>query len=101
MIIHARLTPETHYFAAGPARGCWPTSKLDASRMPAEAGVAPASYPTVNRRLPVYPSDSFRQLAAACAAHARLGLPAQHAPEGPNVPGCEIPGNRGTTSHRS
>jgi hypothetical protein len=39
-----------------------------------EAGVAPASYPTVNRRLRVYAKDSWRQrLSAACARHAGLG----------------------------
>jgi hypothetical protein len=39
-----------------------------------EAGTAPASYPTVNRRLRVYARDSWRQkLSAACAAHAGLG----------------------------
>jgi hypothetical protein len=36
--------------------------------------VAPASYRTVNRGLREYARDSWRQnLAAACAAHARLG----------------------------
>jgi hypothetical protein len=39
-----------------------------------EAGVAPASYPTVNRRLRVYARDSWRQrISAACAARAGLG----------------------------
>jgi transposase len=39
-----------------------------------EAGVAPASYPTVNRRLKEYAKDTWRQqISAACAAHARLG----------------------------
>jgi hypothetical protein len=34
----------------------------------------PVSYPTVNRRLPVYAREGWRQrLSAACAAHARLG----------------------------
>jgi hypothetical protein len=56
------------------ARIIEPTSKLDASRVLEEAGVAPASYPTVNRRLPVYAKQAWREkLAAACAAHARLG----------------------------
>jgi hypothetical protein len=56
------------------ARIIEPTSKLDASRVLEEAGAAPASYPTVNRRLPVYAKQAWRQkLAAACAAHARLG----------------------------
>ena len=39
-----------------------------------EAGEVPASYPTVNRRLPVYAKESWRQrLSAACARHAGLG----------------------------
>ena len=39
-----------------------------------EAGVAPAPYRTVTRRLRAFAKDSFRQqIAAACAAHARLG----------------------------
>jgi hypothetical protein len=56
------------------ARIIEPTSKLDTSRVLEEAGAAPASYPTVNRRLRECAKDSWRQkLAAACAAHARLG----------------------------
>jgi hypothetical protein len=56
------------------ARIIEPTSKLDSSRVLEEAGVVPASYPTVWRRLRVYARDSCRQkLSAACAAHARLG----------------------------
>jgi hypothetical protein len=56
------------------ARIIEPTSKQDSLRVLDEVGVAPASYPTVNRRLPVYARESFRQgLAAACAAHAGLG----------------------------
>lgn len=34
------------------ARIIEPTSKLDSLRVIAEAGIKPASYPTVNRRLP-------------------------------------------------
>ena len=56
------------------ARIIEPTSKLDAARVLEEAGVAAASYPTVNRRLPVYAKHAWREkLSAACAAHARLG----------------------------
>jgi len=56
------------------ARIIEPASKLDSPRVLEEAGVTPASYPTVNRRLPVYAKDSWRQkLSEACAAHARLG----------------------------
>src|SRR5205814_6648891 len=40
------------------ARIIEPTSKLDASRVLEEAGLAPASYPTVNRRLREYAKDS-------------------------------------------
>src|SRR5208337_594591 len=43
-------------------------------RVLAEAGVAAPSYPTLNRRLPVFAKASFRQaLSTACAAHAALG----------------------------
>ena len=39
-----------------------------------EAGVARASYPTVNRRLRVYAQDAWRgRLSATCVAHAGLG----------------------------
>jgi hypothetical protein len=56
------------------ARVIEPASKLDSARVLEEAGVVPASYPTVNRRLRVYAQDSWRQkLSAACAAYARLG----------------------------
>jgi len=56
------------------ARIIEPTSKLDSARVLEEAGAAPASYPTVNRRLPVYAKQAWREkLAAACAAHAQLG----------------------------
>ena len=62
------------FFQLTAARIIEPVSKLDSLRVLEEAGLAPASYPTVNRRLPVYANDSFRQgLSAACAAHARLG----------------------------
>jgi hypothetical protein len=56
------------------ARVIEPVSKLDSLRVLEEAGVAPASYPTLKRRLPVYARDSWRQrLSAACAVHAGLG----------------------------
>ncbi len=56
------------------ARIIEPVSKLDSLRVLKEAGVAPASYRTVERRLPVYAREEWRQrLSAACAAHARLG----------------------------
>ncbi len=56
------------------ARIIEPTSKLDASRVLAEVGVAGPAYATLKRRLPVFAAEWFRQgLAAACAAHARLG----------------------------
>jgi hypothetical protein len=52
-----------------------PTSKQDSLRVLAEVGVEAASYPTLNRRLAGYATDKWRQkLAAACAAHAALGL---------------------------
>lgn len=56
------------------ARIIEPTSKQDSLRVLAEAGIEPASYRTVTRRLPVYAQDSWRrELAAACARHAALG----------------------------
>jgi hypothetical protein len=56
------------------ARIIEPTSKLDAARVLEEAGLAPLSYATPERRLPVYAREGWREkLSAACAAHARLG----------------------------
>ena len=56
------------------ARIIEPVSKLDSIRVLEEAGVAPPSYRTIERRLPAYAEESWRQrLSAACAAHARLG----------------------------
>lgn len=56
------------------ARIIEPTSKADSLRVIDETGVAPVSYPTLNRRLPVFAKDEFRQaLSTACATHARLG----------------------------
>jgi Transposase DDE domain len=62
------------FFQLVAARIIEPVSKLDSLRVLEEAGLAAASYPTLNRRLPVYARDSWRQrLSAACAAHAGLG----------------------------
>jgi hypothetical protein len=56
------------------ARIIEPTSKADSLRVLAEVGVEAMSYPTLNRRLPGYAEQSWRQkLAAACAAHTALG----------------------------
>lgn len=56
------------------ARIIEPTSKADSLRVIAETGVAPVSYPTLNRRLPVFAKPVFRQaLSKSCAAHAALG----------------------------
>ena len=56
------------------ARIIEPSSKLDSARVLAEAGIEPASYRTLKRRLPVYATEGFRaSLAAACAARAALG----------------------------
>jgi hypothetical protein len=56
------------------ARLIEPTSKLDTIRVLEEIGVAAPSYPTINRRLPRYATEEWRQrLAAACAAHVGLG----------------------------
>jgi hypothetical protein len=57
-----------------PARIIEPASKPGSLRVLDEAGVAPASYATVGRRLPAYAEQAWRQrLSEACAAHARLG----------------------------
>jgi DDE family transposase len=62
------------FFQLVAARVIEPVSKLDSLRVLEEAGLQAASYPTVNRRLPVYARDGWRQrLSAACAAHAGLG----------------------------
>jgi Transposase DDE domain len=56
------------------ARIIEPSSKLDSLRVLEEAGVTPASYRTLKRRLPAYAKEEWRQrLSQACAAHARLG----------------------------
>jgi hypothetical protein len=56
------------------ARIIEPTSKADSLRVLDEAGVAGLSYPTLNRRLPVFAKPGFRQaLSKACAEHAALG----------------------------
>lgn len=56
------------------ARIIEPTSKIDSGRVLDETGVAAPSYPTLNRRLPLYAKYAFRQRpSAACAAHADLG----------------------------
>jgi hypothetical protein len=56
------------------ARIIEPTSKADWLRVLEEAGVAGPSYPTLNRRLPVFAKPGFRQaLSKACAEHAALG----------------------------
>jgi hypothetical protein len=56
------------------ARIIEPTSKQDSLRVLAEVGVEAVSYPTLNRHLRGYAAEGFRRkLAAACAAHAKLG----------------------------
>ena len=56
------------------ARIIEPASKIDSLRVLEEAGIAPPSYATLKRRLPVYAKEPWRhKLSAACAAHARLG----------------------------
>jgi hypothetical protein len=56
------------------ARIIEPTSKLDTIRVLDEAGVTPASYPTINRRLPVYAKVAWRsKLSAACTRQTALG----------------------------
>jgi hypothetical protein len=69
------------------ARILEPTSKAESLRLLDEAGVAAASYPTLNRRLPVFAKASFRQaLSAACSARApsaALRLPRLRGVDGP------------------
>ena len=56
------------------ARIIEPTSKQDAARVLAEAGVRALSYRTVKRRLPGYATPQWRdRLSGACAAAAELG----------------------------
>jgi len=56
------------------ARIIEPTSKADSLRVIEETGVAPVSYPTLNRRLSVFAKPGFRQgLSTACSSQARLG----------------------------
>jgi hypothetical protein len=57
------------------ARVIEPTSKLDALRVLAEAGIAATSYATLKRRLPIYaePVVGRHGLASVCAKHAALG----------------------------
>jgi hypothetical protein len=56
------------------ARIIEPTSKQDAARVLAEAGVRALSYRTVKRRLPRYARQEWRdRLSGACAARAALG----------------------------
>jgi hypothetical protein len=65
------------------ARIIEPVSKLDSIRVLEEAGVTTASYRTIERRLPAYAQEEWRQkLSAACAAHARPG------PARPGQPGA-------------
>ncbi len=56
------------------ARIIEPVSKLDSLRVLEEAGLVPASYATLKRRLPGYAQPTWRErISAACAAHAALG----------------------------
>jgi hypothetical protein len=56
------------------ARIIEPVSKLDSLRVLDEAGITPASYRTLKRRLLAYAEEGRRQrLSQACATHARLG----------------------------
>ena len=56
------------------ARVVEPTSKADSIRVLTELGVKAPSYPTINRRLPVYATTERRsKLAGACAGHVGLG----------------------------
>jgi hypothetical protein len=63
-------------------RSIEPTSKADSLRVIEETGIAPVSYPTLYRRLPVFAKSSFRQV---LRPHVRLmpgwGRPAFAPPE--------------------
>ncbi len=62
------------FFQLVAARIIEPTSKLDSLRVIEEAGIRPASYPTMNRRLPIYATESFRKsVSAALAKRAAIG----------------------------
>jgi hypothetical protein len=62
------------FFQLVAARIIEPTSKLDSLRVIEEAGIRPASYPTMNRRLPIYASEDFRKsVSAALATRASIG----------------------------
>lgn len=62
------------FFALVAARIIEPTSKLDSLRVIEEAGIKPPSYPTINRRLPVYATDEFRGgISAALSKSAKIG----------------------------
>jgi hypothetical protein len=55
------------------ARIIEPTSKADSLRVIEETGVAAVSYPTLNRRLPMFAKAGFRRaLSQACADRAAL-----------------------------
>lgn len=56
------------------ARIIQPGSKLDSIETLAEVGVASASYKTIQRRLPGYATDDFREILSQCLArHAGVG----------------------------
>ncbi|MBA0083391.1 MAG: IS1634 family transposase, partial [Acidobacteria bacterium Pan2503] len=56
------------------ARIIEPVSKADSARVLEEAGITPAPYRTLTRRLRAFAKGSWRQqISAACAAHAGLG----------------------------
>lgn len=55
------------------ARIIEPTSKQDSLRVLDKTGVAGPSYPTLNRRLPVYAKPGFRQSLSTACASAALG----------------------------
>ncbi len=74
------------------ARIIEPSSKQDASRVLEEAGIQPASYPTVKRRLPVYAEPKFRNsLSKALSAKADLG-PAALVPQVTAIPVAVLEG---------
>jgi hypothetical protein len=50
------------------ARIIEPVSKLDSIRVLGEAGVTPASYRTIERRLPAYAEEAWRQRLSASTA---------------------------------
>jgi hypothetical protein len=62
------------------ARIIEPTSKADSLRVIEETGVAPVSYPTLNRRLPAFAKPGFRSPPVAARARKAITAPSPSLP---------------------